>query len=208
MPGETAQAGVDCWSCRVAVAPGQAFCPSCRKIQPAGPGDDHFTALGLPRRYALDPAELERRFRDRSRRLHPDRFARAEARERRFSLERSTRLNEAYRVLRDPRRRAEYLLALQGRDPLAEARSLQDPEFLEEQLAVREALAEARAAGDEAARRRLAGAARARLARLADELAELFREVEGGRDRSAEIALRLARARYDDNVVQDAGPLD
>ena len=187
------------------MAPGEAFCASCRKIQPVGRGDDHFAALGLPRRYALDPAELERRYRDRSRQLHPDRFARAGARERRFSLERSTLLNDAYRVLRDPRRRAEHLLALQGRDPLAEARSLLDPEFLEEQLAVREALAEARAAGDEAARRRLAGAARERLEGLAAELAGLFREMEEGADRSAEIARRLARARYDDNVVQDAG---
>ncbi len=190
------------------MAPGEAFCPSCGRIQPPEPGADAFAALGLPRRYAVDPAELERRFRELSRRVHPDRFARAGARERRCSQERSARLNEALRVLRDPRRRAEHLLALRGRDPRAEARSLQDPEFLEEQLAAREALEEARAGGDEAARRRLAGAARERLARLADELAALFGELEAGRDRSAEIALRLTRARYDDNLVLAAGPLD
>ncbi len=194
---------MSCWSCQTAVAPEDAFCPACRKIQPLAASADPFAVLGLPRRYAVDAAELERRFRDLSRQLHPDRFARATPRERRLSLERTTRLNDAYRALRDDRRRAEVLLALGGHDPVAEGRTLQDPEFLEEQLDVRETLAEARACGDAATLQSLAVDARERLGRLLAEIAALFAEEEAGADRAAEIARRLARARYYDRVVGD-----
>ncbi len=193
-----------CWSCASAVAPGEPFCPSCRKIQPVDPRQDHFAFLGVPRSYGVDAGELSRRFRDLSRLLHPDRFARAVARERRLSLERSTRLNDAYRTLRDDRLRAEYLLSL-GR-PSPEARTPADAAFLEEQLLVREALAEARASGDEATLRRIAGEGRERLERLRAEVAALFAEEEAGRgDRRGEIARRLARVRYHEAVLAEAG---
>ena len=81
-------------------------------LEPAPAGEDLFAALGVPRRFAQDAAELERRFRERARAFHPDRFARAPARERRIALERSARLNEAHRTLVPPRRRAGYLLQL------------------------------------------------------------------------------------------------
>jgi molecular chaperone HscB len=192
---------VACWSCGSALAPGTAFCPSCRKIQPLEARDDHFALLGVPRRYGVDGDELSRRYRDLSRLLHPDRFARAGARERRFSLERSTRLNDAYRTLRDGRRRAEYLLRLAGGEA-PEARTLDDPGFLEEQMAIREALA----SGDEATRRRIAGEERERLARLLAEVTALFADEEAGRgDRRAEIARCLARARYCEAAVAEAG---
>ena len=97
---------VTCWSCKADVAEGTVFCPSCRKIQPVGRNEDYFSLLGLAREFALDLPGLERRFRELSRQLHPDRFARAEPRERRLSLERATRLNDAYRALRDWRLRA------------------------------------------------------------------------------------------------------
>ncbi len=190
-----------CWACKSEVPPEAPSCPACGKLQPAAGGEDHFAALGLPRRFELDPAELEARFRERSRRFHPDRFARAEARERRIALDRSTRLNDAVRALRDPRRRAEYLLRLAGHDPLAEARTLHDPEFLEEQLEVRERLALARAAGDGEAVAALCRAAREKLAGLEGELARLF---EAGAPHE-ELSRRLARARYYDSILADAG---
>ncbi len=183
---------------------GESFCPGCRKIQPLGPATDHFALLGVPRRYAIDLGDLERRFRERSRQLHPDRFARAEPRERRLSLERSTRLNDALRTLKEDRRRAEYLLRLEGHDPVAEARTMHDPEFLEEQLEVREQLAVARAEGDRETIGRIAEEARARLARLEGEISALFMEQEEGRDCHLDIARRLARTRYYDNVLADA----
>jgi molecular chaperone HscB len=192
------------------VPPGAPSCPACGRVQPPGPEPeaDPFAALELPRAFALDPALLEARFRERCRQLHPDRFARADPRERRFALERATRVNDAWRTLRDPRRRAAALLRLLGRDPAAEARAGEAPEFLEALLAVRERLALARAAGDGAARREVAALARTRLAALDDEVARLFAEGDPGLETLDAIARALARARYWEALAEDAeGPV-
>ncbi|HEY6098775.1 MAG TPA: Fe-S protein assembly co-chaperone HscB [Anaeromyxobacter sp.] len=193
-----------CWSCKADVAEGSVFCPACRKIQPVGRNEDHFSLFGLERAYALDMGELERRFRELSRLLHPDRFARAEPRERRLSLERATRLNDAYRSLRDWRLRAAYLLRLAGTDVFAEGRTYADPDFLEEQLEWREHLALAQADGDLEALRRIAADARERLRRLEHEVARRFEDERWFSDLPVDIARRLSRARYYDNIVADA----
>ena len=193
-----------CWSCKAEVAEGTVFCPACRKIQPVGRNEDHFSLVDLPREFALEVAELERRFRERSRQLHPDRFARAEPRERRLSLERATRLNDAYRTLKDWRLRAGFLLRLAGSDVFAEGRTYADPDFLEEQLEWREALALAQSDGDEARLRRIGEAARERLRRIEDEVAQRFADERWYSDLSVDIARRLSRARYYDNIVADA----
>ncbi len=193
-----------CWSCHAATAPEVSFCGTCRKLQPIGPAEDHFSLFGLPREYALDPRQLEQRFRDLSRHLHPDRFARAEPRERRLALERATRLNDAYRVLKDWRRRAAYLLQLAGQDVLGGGSSVHDAEFLEEQLAWREALALARAGGDTAALREIAGRARQRLGELEPDCRRRFEDPGWSGEPAPEIARRLSRARYYDNIIADA----
>ena len=195
-----------CWSCQTAVAPQDLFCPKCRVLQPEPPQADLFAALGLDRGYDIDPDELERRFRERSRQLHPDRFARASLRERRISLERSTRLNDAYRTLKNARGRAGYLLKLLGKDPAAEARTHHDPEFLEEQLELREMLALAREKGDQRALWLIATGARDRLAAIDEEVARLFAEAEPGQEALDAILTALARARYFENVVAEADP--
>jgi molecular chaperone HscB len=195
---------VNCWSCKAEVVEGTPFCPSCRKIQPVGRNEDHFSLLGLPREFALDVPELERRFRERSRQLHPDRFARAEPRERRLSLERATRLNDACRALKDWRQRAAYLLRLAGTDPFVEGRTFADPDFLEEQLEWREQLALAIADGDGARLRRIAEDARARLVSLEAGVARLFGDERWFSDLPVDIARRLSRARYYDNIVAEA----
>jgi molecular chaperone HscB len=180
------------------------FCPSCRKIQPVGRSEDYFSLLGLPRRYDLDPQEIDRRYRDQSRALHPDRFAKAEVRERRLSLERVTRLNDAYRYLKDWRHRAAYLLKLAGTDVLAEGRNYADPGFLEEQLEWREAMAVARSDGDAERVRRLGAKARERLASLEAEVRALFGDPRWHAERALDIARLLARGRYYENIVADA----
>jgi molecular chaperone HscB len=180
------------------------FCASCRKIQPVARGEDHFSVFGLPGEYAIDAAELDRRFRDLSRQLHPDRFARAEPRERRLSLERATRLNDAYRALKDWRSRAAYLLKLAGTDVFAEGRTYADPEFLEEQLEWREGLAIAAADRDGARLARLAADARERLCRLEEAVARRFADERWRSDLALDIARRLSRARYYENIVADA----
>lgn len=158
----------------------------------------------MAREYAIDPAALERRFRELSRQLHPDRYARASPRERRLSLERATRLNDAYRALRDWRLRAAHLLKLAGTDVFAEGRTFADPDFLEEQLEWREQLALAQADGDADALRRIAEDARERLRGLEGDVAGRFADERWFSDMPVDIARRLSRARYYDNIVADA----
>jgi molecular chaperone HscB len=112
------------------------------------PTQDHFQLFDLPRRFAVDMAALETRYRDLQREVHPDRFATAPATEQRRSMEMATRANEAYRVLKSPLSRARYLLELAGVDIAAEAGAAMPGEFLSQQMEWREALAEAAAAQD------------------------------------------------------------
>src|SRR6266568_4678500 len=100
-----------CWSCGDMRA--AQFCRSCGKVQPPAPVD-YFSFFGLPRKLYLDTAVLEREFYSLSRKLHPDIYAGSKAQEQEWSLEQSSRLNDAYRALKDPIRRTEYLLKLEG----------------------------------------------------------------------------------------------
>jgi len=162
--------------------------------------------LGLPRQHRVDPSDLERRFRERSRQLHPDRFARAPARERRISLERATRLNDAYRVVRDPRRRAAYLLALLGAESAAGAGTREAPEFLEEQLELREELACARRSADERVPRRIAATVRERLAAIDAEVARLLEPAGPDPGALSAVARALVHSRYLESVLAEADP--
>src|SRR5215831_13073984 len=100
-----------CWSCGEMRA--SHFCSSCGKVQPAVPVD-YFTFFGLPRKLNIDTTSLEKEFYFLSRKLHPDLYARADARELEWSMEQSSLLNDAYRTLKDPIRRTQYLLHLEG----------------------------------------------------------------------------------------------
>jgi len=102
--------------------------------------------MGLPRKLEIDPVELERRFRGLSRQFHPDYFYNASPAERRASLERSSYLNDAYRTLRNPAARIEYLLQLEGLGPsnAGEAAKSVPPALLEEVFALNEELDEIR----------------------------------------------------------------
>ena len=104
---------VACWSCSVAHNDATLFCPHCSKIQPP-PGSDFFSVFGLTPRLNLDLPELEHEFHRLSRKLHPDRFARAGENEKQWSLADTALLNDAYRTLKDPIHRTEYLLKLHG----------------------------------------------------------------------------------------------
>lgn len=102
-----------CWSCNTALEASPLLCPNCGKVQPSA-GVDYFQVFGLPRTFTLDTAALEREFHRLSRRLHPDRFARATPDEQQWSLAATALLNDAYRTLRDPIQRTEYLLKIEG----------------------------------------------------------------------------------------------
>src|SRR5436305_9381407 len=105
---------------------------------------DHFDRLGLPRRFALDAAEVERQYLARSRAVHPDYHAAGSSADLAASLELSAALNEAYNTLRDPFARADYLLGLEGGPSAAEQKQM-PPAFLAEMLEARERVEEAKA---------------------------------------------------------------
>lgn len=100
-----------CWSCGDMVA--AQFCHACGKVQPAVP-TDYFSFFGLPRKLNIDTAALEREMFALSRQLHPDLYANASEQEQSWSLEQTSKLNDAYRTLRDPIARTEYLLKVEG----------------------------------------------------------------------------------------------
>lgn len=108
MPGEVTST---CWSCGDMRA--AHFCSACGKVQPPVPVD-YFTFFGLPRKLNLDVSALEREFYELSRRLHPDVNAQSDPKEQSWSLEKSSQLNDAYRTLKDPIKRTQYLLKLEG----------------------------------------------------------------------------------------------
>ena len=109
---------------------------------------DHFALFGLPPLFRVDSLSLDKRFREIQARVHPDRFAHAGESERRVSLQWATRVNEAYQTLKNPLARAQYLLELAGRRADTESNTSMPPEFLMEQMEWREAVEEARAAGE------------------------------------------------------------
>ena len=111
---------------------------------------DYFALFGLPPRYRFDPDQLDLAYRALQREIHPDRYAAGDEVERRLALQSSARVNEAYRALKDPVGRAQYLLSLRGIDALAERDTALPGEFLERELERREAVAEAHADGDAA----------------------------------------------------------
>ena len=147
-----------CWSCEKEGGKGP-FCAACKAILPPDAADDRFVVLGLPRKFEIDLAAAETAYKDLSRQLHPDRFAKADPRARKAALARTVEINDAWRTVKDPVKRAEYLLELSGfglggddRKGVDEARETKKvaapPAFLIEILELRDELAAAQRAGD------------------------------------------------------------
>jgi molecular chaperone HscB len=107
---------------------------------------DYFAIFDLPRKLWIEMDGLEKKFLQLSWKLHPDNFVNATERERELSLEKSSQLNDAYRVLRDPVSRVEYLLELEGARKEGEHKQKAPPELLEEVFELNESLDELREA--------------------------------------------------------------
>jgi molecular chaperone HscB len=171
-----------------------------------------FEFFGLPPKLRLDQESLQKRFYELSRNWHPDRFTRKSAEEQAQALQATATLNDGYRTLRDPVKRAEYLLAEEG-FPIGEQRSKDvPPELLEEVFGLNMMLEELKE-GDESARPQLK-AAKAHFANLkqsVDEgLEKLFAkyDVAESRSETAKQALHeirgvLNRRRYVENLIRD-----
>jgi molecular chaperone HscB len=105
---------------------------------------DYFAIFGMPRKLWIEMSVLEQKFLQMSWRLHPDNFVSASEQERELSLKRSSELNDAYRTLRDPIARVEYLLAIEGERKEGEKKQQAPPELLEEVFELNESLDELR----------------------------------------------------------------
>jgi molecular chaperone HscB len=142
---------------------------------------DPFATLGIPRGYEVDLTVVEKTHRELSRALHPDKFVGASPSERRAALAKAVEVNEAWRIVRDPIRRAEALLKLSGVAVGEDKEPKVDSEFLMEMLEQREALAEAKQARDLTAVRHMAQAIEARARAVEIELAEGFAHLDAAK---------------------------
>lgn len=143
-----------CWNCHERTM-GTHFCSSCGKVLQVPEHSDYFAMFEMPRKLWIEMTALEQKFLQLSWKLHPDNFVNASAEEREISLKRSSELNDAYRTLRDPVGRVEYLLAIEGARKEGQNKQQAPPELLEEVFELNESLDELRDAkssgGDTAA---------------------------------------------------------
>lgn len=151
---------------------------------------DHYALLGLPRGYAVDLGELDRHFLDLQSRVHPDKHAHLGDAEKRLAMQWATRANEAYQTLKQPLKRARYLLELVGVDPQIENNTAMPTEFLIEQMEWREATAEAREAGEVHELERLHHRLRREMSGQYAELGEAF-DVDRDYKRVADMVRQL-----------------
>ena len=134
-----------CSSCGSETAD-QHVCTACGRIQALPAGTDYFAIFDLPQKMGIDAAALEKKFHQLNWKLHPDNFSQASERERALSAEQSAQINDAYRTLRDPVRRVEYLLQRAGVRKEGTTKQQAPPELLEEAFELNEALDELREA--------------------------------------------------------------
>jgi len=193
-----------CWHCGHQEGH-SLFCTGCHALQE--PVSDYYELLGFPRKLTLSAEALQERFYELSRHLHPDLFTRKSERERKYALEASSILNDAYRTLRDPVKRANYVLKREGFD-VGEQRSKDvPPELLEEVFELNMALEEMRG-GDDSARPQLEAARQNFSGMLADsdgQLQALFERYDAAQDREILAKLRAAlnRRKYIQNLVTE-----
>ena len=131
---------------------GTHFCSSCGKVLQVPEHSDYFAMFELPRKLWIEMSTLEQKFLQLSWKLHPDNFVNSAGAERDISLKRSSELNDAYRTLRDPVARVEYLLAIEGARKEGQNKQQAPSELLEEVFELNESLdelREARASGSD-----------------------------------------------------------
>jgi molecular chaperone HscB len=170
----------------------------------------HFERLGLPRRFSLDASEIERNYLARSREVHPDFHQQSPVVQQRLSMEMSAALNDAYATLKQPFRRAEYLLALEGGPTASEYKEMPGA-FLEEMLELRMEIEELRQEPAESPQRRnLEIQLSQRSDALVGELSRWFAELEAmpagderRRERVVEVRRVLNAAKYVQGLLRD-----
>src|SRR5947208_12319213 len=167
-----------CWNCLERTS-GTHFCASCGKLLQRPQAVDYFALFEMSRKLWIEMDGLEQKFLQLSWKLHPDNFVNATEQERELALKRSSELNDAYRTLRDPVGRVEYLLGIEGARKEGEHKQQAPPELLEEVFELNESLDElrdARASGMEldGLKARLQAAEKS----FGKKLAEVDREIQ------------------------------
>ena len=142
VPRELPTARSMCWHCQFEVC-GEYFCGRCVKVQPLSKELDYFTCMNLPRKLILDEKSLEETFYSLSRTFHPDFYANKDEEEKMVSLRNTALLNTAYRTLKDPIQRAEYLIRLEA-GSVKDIRSAPPVDLFDEILEIQENLEEFR----------------------------------------------------------------
>ena len=169
---------------------------------------NHFELFGLAPAFALEAEALENRYRDIQARVHPDRFAHAGDAERRASLQWTTRVNEAYRTLKDPVQRAKHILDLQGVDVAFETNTQMPADFLMQQLELREELERAVGSKDAASLDRLRSTLTASRKNLEKQIGEA---IDGRKDYAgaADLVRKLMfLGRLDDEIDAAYGEVE
>jgi len=164
---------------------------------------DPFATLGVERKFDVDLAALEKTHRELSRALHPDKFVAAPPGERRAALEKAVQVNESWRTLRDPIRRAEALFSLYGIAVGETNEPKASPEFLMEVMERREELAEARARKDLAAVKKMAEEMAARSGEAERALADGF-----ARGDYASVLPRLGELRFYKRFLEEVSAIE
>ena len=136
-----------CWHCQSEVC-GEYFCGRCVKVQPLSKELDYFTCMNLPRLLSIDEKTLEDTFYSLSRTFHPDFYANKDEGEKGVSLGNTALLNTAYRTLKDPLQRAEYLISLEA-GSVKDIRSAPPADLFDEILELQEDLDEFRSLADQ-----------------------------------------------------------
>jgi molecular chaperone HscB len=144
-PSTTTNPPLVCWNCHERTL-GTHFCSGCGKLQQIPQSLDYFALFEMPKELWIEMDSLEKKFLQLSWKLHPDNFVNATELERELSLKRSSELNDAYRTLRDPVGRVEYLLGIEGARKEGEHKQQAPPELLEEVFELNESLDELREA--------------------------------------------------------------
>jgi molecular chaperone HscB len=193
-----------CWRCGEE-SHGSLFCKFCNTLQP--PASDYYRFFGLERRLDIDPADLQKRYYSLSRLIHPDRYQRGTPNEKRFALDATAILNDAYRTLRDPVARAEYVLKEEGIQAAERKSKSVPPELIEEVFDLNMQLEEFRG-GDSSVRPVLEAALarfRARRGEIDRELEVMFAEHDRSRNRDVLLKIRglLDRRSYISNLMEE-----
>jgi len=201
---------VVCWSCEREAGQG-VLCAHCRAVQPPDEGADAFAVLGVPVAYGVDLAAAEAAFKQLSRQVHPDRFAKADPRARKAALGRTVQLNDAWKTIKDPVARAEHMLTRAGVDigrgdhdisGMKTREVMAPPAFLLEVLELNDELSAAKRQGDSV---KVAFMAEEMRGKVAETMQLIAARLEAGTPEDLQAAARAVVAlRYQKRFLDSA----